>query len=168
MKRGESMQWEIEFLLWLQEVMPFKSLFAMITHLGDAGMFWIGFGFYLFFVQKDKNTALHLAFAIGLMALIVNFGLKPTIARVRPFDVYPMDLLVNAPKDFSFPSGHTAVSFASAYVLTACYPQFKIPAYILAGLIGISRMVLFVHYPTDVLGGLVIGLICGFISMKSF
>lgn len=162
------MAWEIEFLLWLQEVIPFKSFFALVTHLGDSGIFWILVGLFLWFIRKDKKEAFHLFGALVLMLIIVNLTIKPLVARIRPFDVYPIDLLIKAPHDYSFPSGHTAVSFASAYVLGKCYPKMKVPVYILASLIAFSRLVLFVHYPTDVIGGLVIGLICGFVSMRYF
>ena len=162
------MNWEIEFLLWLQEVVPFKWMFSYITHLGDAGIFFIIIGLYLFFIKKDKKQAMHLFGAILLMALVVNVSIKPLVARIRPFDVYPMDLLVKAPHDYSFPSGHTAVSFASCFVLAKYNKKYAIPLYLLASLIAFSRLVLFVHYPTDVLAGLLIGLACGFISCRFF
>ena len=162
------MQWEIDFLLWLQEVIPFKSFFAFITHLGDAGIFFVLIGLYLWFIKKDKKQAFHLFVAIALMAIIVNVTIKPLVMRIRPFDIYPMDLLVKAPHDYSFPSGHTAVSFASCYVLAKFNPKYKNGIYFLASLIAFSRLVLFVHYPTDVLAGAVIGVICGFISIRYF
>lgn len=162
------MSWEIDFLLWLQKVIPFKGFFATITHLGDAGIFWIIIGLYLLFVKKDKKAGVHLFGAIVLMFVSVNLLIKPFVARIRPFDVYPIQLLIDAPNDYSFPSGHTAVSFASAYVLAKHYPKLKVPVYILASLIAFSRLVLFVHYPTDVLGGIIIGTLCGFIAKELF
>lgn len=159
------MGWEIELLLWLQEVIPFKAFFAFITHFGDAGIFWIVIGLILVATKKNRKEGFQLLMAIALMALVVNVTIKPMVGRIRPFDVYPIDLLVKAPHDYSFPSGHTAVSFAAAYVLGESYPKFKLPVYLLASLIAFSRLVLFVHYPTDVLGGLVIGVMCGYISV---
>ena len=159
------MGWEIEFLLWLQEVIPFKAFFAFITHFGDAGIFWIVIGLILVATKKNRKEGFQLFMAIALMALIVNVTIKPMVGRIRPFDVYSIDLLIKAPHDYSFPSGHTAVSFAAAYVLGEGYPKFKLPVYLLASLIAFSRLVLFVHYPTDVLGGLGIGVMCGYISV---
>ena len=92
------MSWEIEFLLWLQKVIPFKQLFSWITHLGDAGILFIVIGLYLLFIKKDKKQAFHLFGAMLLMMVIVNIGIKPLVGRVRPFDVYPMDLLIKAPQ----------------------------------------------------------------------
>ena len=162
------MQWEIDFLVWLQEVMPFKSFFALITHLGDAGIFFILIGLYLLIVKKDKKQSFYLFVAIALMALVVNVTIKPLVMRIRPFDVYPIELLIKAPHDYSFPSGHTAVSFASCYVLAKFNRKYKVAFYLLASVIALSRLVLFVHYPTDVLGGMAIGLACGFISIHYF
>lgn len=69
---------------------------------------------------------------------------------------------INKPKDHSFPSGHSASSFC-AFTVTAwcCPPWIWIPALILAGAIAFSRMYLRVHYLTDVLGGIVLGVING-------
>lgn len=162
------MSWEIEFLLWLQKVIPFKQLFSWITHLGDAGILFIVIGLYLLFIKKDKKQAFHLFGAMLLMMVIVNIGIKPLVGRIRPFDVYPMDLLIKAPHDYSFPSGHTAVSFASCYVLGKYNKKYAVCFYILATLIAFSRLVLFVHYPTDVLAGMIIGVGCGYISYRYF
>ena len=68
-----------------------------------------------------------------------------------------MELLVKAPKDFAFPSGHTQASFAAATSICMWSRKWGIPALILAALIAFSRMYLYVHYPTDILGGLLSG-----------
>jgi len=162
------MTWEIDFLIWLQEVIPFKEIFAFITHLGDKGVFWILICLYLLFVRKEKKQGFHLLVALLLMLVSVNILIKPLVARIRPFDVYPITLLIKAPHDYSFPSGHTAVSFAAAWVLAHYYPKYKVAIYGIASLIAFSRLVLFVHYPTDVLGGMVIGILCGYISLHYF
>ena len=89
--------------------------------------------------------------------------LKPIIARPRPFTFRPeLTLLVKAPRDFSFPSGHTAASFAAASALLFSKAKGWIPAMVLAALIALSRLYLYVHYPTDVLAGVVVGVLCGF------
>lgn len=162
------MSWEIDFLLWLQEVIPFKLLFVLITRLGDSGFLAIIIGLYLLLVRKDRKEGFHLFVALMLMAISVNLILKPMVGRIRPFDIYPMSLLIKAPLDYSFPSGHTAGAFAVAYVLGKHYPKIKVLAYFVACLIGFSRMVLFVHYPTDVLGGILVGLACAKIAESIF
>ena len=95
--------------------------------------------------------------------VICNGILKPLVHRIRPFDVKTgIELLVKRPIDFSFPSGHTAASFASVMALyLAGEKRLWIPALVLAVLIAFSRLYLYVHYPTDVLGGVVAGLAAG-------
>lgn len=98
--------------------------------------------------------------ALALDVLLCNVMLKPLVGRMRPFTVNTgMELLINAPKDFSFPSGHTAASFAAAFALLFVKNKLWIPSMILASLIAFSRLYLYVHYPTDVLAGILLGLI---------
>ena len=100
--------------------------------------------------------------ALALDVLLCNVMLKPLVGRMRPFTVNTgMELLINAPKDFSFPSGHTAASFAAAFALLFVKNKLWIPSMILASLIAFSRLYLYVHYPTDVLAGILLGLIVG-------
>ena len=106
------------------------------------------------------------------MALIVdlvlcNGILKNMVARTRPFDVNEgVSLLITAPKDFSFPSGHTAASFTavSALYFAGEKKLWKISC-AAAVLIAFSRMYLYVHYPTDILGGIIVGVLSGFAGM---
>ena len=98
--------------------------------------------------------------------VLCNVVLKKMIARQRPCWLNEtVQLLVNNPKDYSFPSGHTMASFAVAPIIYRANKKWGIAAYILAGLIGFSRMYLYVHYPSDVLGGMLIGCLCGVVSV---
>ena len=91
--------------------------------------------------------------------------LKPLIARLRPFTVNTaIELLIPPPSDFSFPSGHTFASFASATAILKNNRRLGIPAIILAVLIAFSRLYLYVHYPTDVFFGLLLGILAGLIG----
>lgn len=106
--------------------------------------------------------------AVALIAdlIICNVILKPIVARIRPYSINKtVQLLVTPLKDYSFPSGHTAASFASVSALYfAGRKRMAAGALIVSVLIAFSRMYLYVHYPTDVLGGLIIGLLCGWIA----
>ena len=106
--------------------------------------------------------------AVALIAdlIICNVILKPIVARIRPYSInQTVQLLVTPLKDYSFPSGHTAASFASVSALYfAGRKRRAAGALIVSVLIAFSRMYLYVHYPTDVLGGLIIGLLCGWIA----
>lgn len=95
--------------------------------------------------------------------IIGNFILKNFVARERPCWIdTEVFMLIPVPHDYSFPSGHTLASTISAVILMQESKKFGIPACILAALIAFSRMYLFVHFPTDILGGLILGLIIGF------
>ena len=93
-----------------------------------------------------------------LVGLITgNLILKPVIARPRPCWIdTDFPLILNNPTDFSHPSGHTLSSFISAFVLLKTDKRLGIPAIITASLIAFSRLYLFVHFPTDVLGGILL------------
>lgn len=91
--------------------------------------------------------------------------LKPLVARERPCWINEsVHLLVAMPKDYSFPSGHTQASFASATAIFHVNKKAGVCAFILAVLIAFSRLYLYVHFPTDVLAGIGIGVICGLLA----
>ncbi len=113
-------------------------------------------------INKDKSIirdALYVGASVGIDALLVN-GIKLTVQRTRPFIEYP-DLMTKYVSEgsYSFPSGHTSSAFALATALTIKYQKWyvAVPAYMLAGYVGYSRMHVGVHYPTDVLAGAVLG-----------
>ena len=139
------------------------ALMCVITRLGDAGMIWILLCIVLLVMPKTRKSGMVLLAALLVDLLICNVILKPTIQRIRPFDVITdIELLVKRPLDYSFPSGHTAASFTSVMALyLAGEKKLWIPALVLAVLIAFSRLYLYVHYPTDVLGGMIIGVISG-------
>lgn len=90
------------------------------------------------------------------------------MARTRPYDVNTgVQLLVSRLHDYSFPSGHTAAAFASVTALyLAGEKKLWKPVLVLACLIGISRLYLYVHYPTDVLGGVLAGAVSGYLGYR--
>ena len=134
-----------------------------ITTLGDAGIIWILLCIVLLVLPKTRKSGVILMAALLVDLVICNGILKPLIHRIRPFDVRTgIELLVKRPTDFSFPSGHTAASFASVMALyLAGEKKIWISSLGLAVLIAFSRLYLYVHYPTDVLGGVIIGVMAG-------
>ena len=108
-----------------------------------------------------------LACGLAVDLLLCNLWLKPWIGRVRPFAVNPdVKLLIAPPTDASFPSGHTASSFAAVFaLLTARSPLWK-PSLALAIGIAFSRLYLYAHWPTDILGGILVGALAGWLGAK--
>ena len=142
----------------------------VITLLGDAGAFWIGIAVVLLCIPKYRKVGLGMGAALILGLLVCNVTMKPLIARIRPYDYveqnlgYTIKLLIDAQHDFSFPSGHTIASFEGATVLMIHSKKAGIPALILASLIAFSRLYLYVHYPTDVITSVILGIAFGFLG----
>ncbi len=154
---------EVSILLWIQENLrgAMDGFWIAITTLADKGWFWIGLGVVLLLFRKTRVVGVTLLVSLMINGILTNLTLKDLFARPRPFNVSPELLtLIEKPSSFSFPSGHTSVSFAGALVLLKMMPKkVGVPAVILAAMIGFSRMYIGVHYPTDVLGGIVVGVI---------
>lgn len=158
---------EIQVLNWIQGLRTpaGDSLFPMITALGNGGMIWIMLTVILLIIPRTRKSGFVLLAALIADLILCNGILKPVIARTRPFDLNPeLQLLIAEPTDFSFPSGHTAASFASvtALYLSGAKSRLWKPAFLLAALIAFSRLYLYVHYPTDILGGIAVGCVSGY------
>ncbi|MCM1284172.1 MAG: phosphatase PAP2 family protein [Muribaculaceae bacterium] len=153
------MDWEFALLYGLQEMhnpMLDKIMVALST-LGNAGTVWILTGVLLLFTKEHKKAGVQMLAAMAFVFVVGNLILKNLAARDRPCWIDPgVALLVKSPGDYSFPSGHTMNGFVSAVSLF-CIDRRTWPALLLAGAIAFSRLYLFVHFPTDVLAGLVIG-----------
>ena len=164
------MVFELQFLDWLQTLQTtiLNEIMKAVTHLGDAGALWIILAAVLLAFPKTRKSGAIVAAALIVDLVLCNGILKNIFARTRPFDVKEgISLLITAPKDFSFPSGHTAASFtAVAALYFAGEKKLWKECGVLAVLIAISRMYLYVHYPTDILGGAIIGFFCGWAGWK--
>lgn len=142
----------------------FDGFFGVVTHLADAGWFWIALAVLLLCFKKTRRTGFVMGGALLMGVIIGNGILKPVIHRVRPYDnaawsplVTRATLLISPPADYSFPSGHTLASFEGAVGIFMCNKKWGAPALALALLIAFSRLYFYIHYPTDVLGGLILG-----------
>lgn len=141
---------------------------VFITRLGDVGIIWIVLSIVLLLIPKTRKSGAVMVAALVVDVLLCNIVLKNLVARTRPYDVNTgVHLLVAKLHDYSFPSGHTAASFASvtALYLAGEKKLWKF-ALVLACLIAISRLYLYVHYPTDVLGGILFGVISGYLGYR--
>lgn len=159
---------ELRFLDFLQTIHTplLDKILAFITSLGNAGIIWIVLAVFLLILPKTRKTGIIVAAALLMDLILCNLILKNLVARVRPYDVNTaIAILIKKPLDFSFPSGHTAASFAAMTALfLAKMKKAWIAALVLAVLIAFSRLYFYVHYPTDVLGGAVVGILSGIIG----
>ena len=136
---------ELEFsiLYFIQGLhTPFLDRFmTAVTSLGDKGWFFI---------------------VLAAGGLIGNVVLKNLVMRDRPCWIdESVRLLIQNPKDFSFPSGHTLASFETAVSIFLYNRKWGVPVIVLASVIALSRLYLFVHFPTDVLSGMALGIFIG-------
>ena len=142
----------------------------IITLLGDAGIFWIAVSVLFMITKKYRKTGIGMMLALMMGLLVCNIWLKPTVARMRPYDfqmeyfLKEIPLLAGAMHDFSFPSGHTIASFEAAVVILLNNKKLGITAMILACLIAFSRLYLYVHYPTDVICSVILGTAFAFLG----
>ncbi|WP_317898662.1 phosphatase PAP2 family protein [Aurantibacillus circumpalustris] len=115
-------------------------------------------------MRNGYKSAITIAFAA-----LTSAGLKYTIDRPRPYKTYPSEITARTHSgSYSFPSGHTTSAFAMATALSLSYKEWyvAVPAYLYAGIVGYSRMRLGVHFPTDVLAGMVLGIGSGLLVWK--
>lgn len=112
-------------------------------------------------IEKNDDllkSALYVGVSIGVDG-VLTYGLKEIVNRPRPYVTYPDITAYETETSMSFPSGHTSLAFATATALSLKYPKWYIiaPTYLWACSVGYSRLNLGVHYPSDVLGGALLG-----------
>lgn len=161
------------FLLFLQDTIRTPLLTRILeftTDLGNMGFIWVVPALLLLFKKKTRPLGIAVLTALVLSLLITNSVLKNLVKEARPFVTYPeiIPLVTHvSASSYAFPSGHASASFAAAPLFFHYLPKkFGIPALILAFLVSFSRLYLGVHYPLDVLAGVVIGLGCAWLAVK--
>lgn len=158
----QTADWAI--LHWIRENLHCGALdFLMpkLTLLGEGGAVWVVAGLALTASKKYRKHGICLLLALLAGLLICNIGLKNIVARPRPCWLEAVDLLVKNPRDYSFPSGHTWSAVTGAWVITAANRKFGWWAIPLAAALAFSRLYLFVHFPSDILFGALIGAALG-------
>ena len=161
---------EFAILDWIQAHLRCGFLDAVlpaISRTANHGELWIILAVILLLIRGQRKYGASVACGLILDLVSCNIILKPLIGRIRPFAVNGLvELLIAAPTDASFPSGHTAASFAAVFALkTAGSPLWK-PALAVALVIAFSRVYLYVHWPSDVLGGALLGAAVGWAGAK--
>ena len=157
---------ELAILDWIQAHLRCGFLDAVLPAISwtcNHGELWIVLALCLLAVRRTRRQGATVAAALLMDLVCCNMLLKPLVGRVRPCYVNPaVELLVSVPADASFPSGHTAVSFAAVFALKASGSPLWKPALAVAVVIAFSRLYLYVHWPSDVLGGALLGAALGY------
>ena len=140
-----------------------------ISHAGD-GIYYLIIGLLLALLEPYYGPDLLVTGLIVFsIELPIYLTLKNLIKRKRPSEAIHDFVAILIPSDkFSFPSGHTAAGFVMATLIYYYYPPFTIVAYSLATVIGISRVLIGVHFPSDIVAGALLGIICTSITILYF
>lgn len=163
---------EESILLWIQNNMRadwLTPVMKAVTTLGNVGILWIIMSLVFLIIPKMRKTGFITSLALIFDLLAVNVLIKNLVRRTRPYEVIEgLTSVIGKQSDFSFPSGHTAASFAFAFAVMFVAPKkIWIPVMVTATLISFTRLYLGVHYPTDILGGVIIGFVCGLLAVKA-
>lgn len=133
------------------------KIMVVLTTLGDAGIIWIILALILICIKKTRKCGVLILLALITGLILGNGILKNLVARSRPCWIdNSIALLIPNPHDYSFPSGHTLASFEAAIMIFLHNKKWGSVALAIALLISFSRMYLFVHFPTDILGGIIL------------
>ncbi len=150
----------------------FTPFFSFITFLGTWGIFYIILGVIFCLFKNTRKIGIAVLIALAIDGILTNIILKPLIARPRPYVAnyeyaqFWQYVGGHVEKEFSFPSGHSAVTSSAMTVLFIAFnKKYSFTAIIFTLLMGASRIYLAVHYPTDVLAGIIVGAICGTLSV---
>lgn len=150
---------------------PFlNKIMNLFTVLGNQGKIWFFISLLLIISRKYRMTGCMMILSIAITFFFGEIIIKHLVCRIRPCHNIDDDKLVikKRPSFYSFPSGHTASSFAVFMVAFLLLKDYSLLILILAILISFSRLYLQVHYLTDILAGIVLGLLCGLLSFQIF
>lgn len=159
---------EIAILNFIQEYLRnpiLDQLMVAITSLGNGGIVNFVILAILLMNRRTRKLGITLGIAMMINFLITNVTLKPLVARTRPYDINTsVVLLVERLSSYSFPSGHTASAFTLAF--TFFFAKNKYAKFILvyATIMAFTRLYLYVHFPTDILAGILIGCLNGYLA----
>lgn len=158
------MDWNI--LFWLESIANplLDQFFATFTRLGDGGAFWIILLVLMAFRKETRKIAIFAGISLALTGFLVNLVVKPMVMRARPFEELGIGILVPQPHGSSFPSGHASSSFATAWFLFLVKDRYRYLWLSVASIIAFSRMYLMVHFPSDILVGILIGMLIAYFT----
>ena len=156
------MPFEFDILYFIQEHIAnpvLDNIMVLASVLGEYGFIWIAVALCFLFSKKTRVCGVLMLCSLVLCLVTGEFIIKNLVCRIRPcYQDMAVNLLVERPDSYSFPSGHTASSFTASTTLFYFNKKLGVVALLLAGLIAFSRMYLFVHFPTDVLAGILLGI----------
>lgn len=144
------------------------SIMVTITNIpGNYGQMWVVLGIILLLFKKTRKCGMVIIASYLLVYGMGQYVLKDLIARPRPCHIdETIELLIKKPSSYSCPSTHSGWAFAAATSIYLHNKKFGLITFIFSFLVAFSRMYLFVHFPSDVLFGIALGILFAFVSFK--
>ncbi|WP_232784969.1 phosphatase PAP2 family protein [Psychromonas sp. MB-3u-54] len=162
-------QYDLKLLMWCRKSSTshhFISLVRITSKSGDGYLQLLLPAIYWLMATQFYNHFLILIMLTFMLERLLYFILKHTLCRRRPPQVIPdFKSIIQASDQFSFPSGHSMAAFTLAGLFTFHFGVIALPLYIWATAVAISRVILGVHFPTDILAGAFIGTILVYIMV---
>ncbi len=161
-------QIDFSVLEWIQQNLRCDFLDAVmvfLSYIGEGGLVWFLIAIPMLFFKKTRVCGAVMILSMGVALLLGEFLLKNLVGRVRPCNINTdFEMLIKRPQSFSFPSGHTSSSFAAATSVFQWNKKYGTITLVLAFLIAFSRLYNYVHFPTDVLSGMLFGAVISLLT----
>lgn len=163
---------DIEILEYVQTLSGnpvVDGFMVFMSKIGDNGIVWIMLSMILITSKKHRKAGIMALSALVLSTLFGELLLKHLIGRQRPFEDHEMfKALIETSSVYSFPSGHATSSFAVAGTVAWIFRKYSPLLLGAAALVSLSRVYLFVHYPSDIVAGMILGLGCAAIVIQLY
>jgi undecaprenyl-diphosphatase len=141
-------------------------LMPIITSMGNLGAIWIIIASIISLSNIHRLIGYIIMLTLIIGTILGEGIIKNIVRRIRPCNKHNnVSLLISRPLSYSFPSGHTLSSFAASEMLSINYPQYRFIFMVIAFLIALSRIYLYVHYPTDIIAGIILGILCSKLTL---
>ena len=162
------MDFDILYFIQTLRTPLLDKVFVTITSIpGNYGQMWVVLSVLLLLFKKTRKCGIVMLFSYGLVYGMGQYVLKDLIARERPCHLdETIELLISRPSSYSCPSTHSGWAFAAATSIYLFNSKYGILTYVFASMVAFSRMYLFVHFPSDVLIGIVLGILFAIISKR--
>ena len=154
-------EWDLSALRAIEGIRNDVLTFIMkfFTYMGDKGILWISLCILLIAIPKTRKIGIYAAAALAFQFILGEGLLKHLICRDRPFAFDDsINTIITRPTTYSFPSGHTSSSMAVSFSVFFQNKKLGAPLVLIAFMIAFSRLYFMVHFPTDIIGGFVLGL----------